>query len=122
MSSKVSFRLRRPIDGLEYKFVLRKGEGKASIYAREDDVVEVVYDEMYGWSTWQESECGAQPILTGRVWEILPQHQGDLPTEGVWVSRKGPKSYVYVLEHEKYPQVFEQETTTGIIWSVFSQF
>jgi len=101
MSSQASFRLRRLVDGLEYMFILRKGDGKASIYAREDGAVEVVYDELYGWSTWQQSDIGAKFILTGRVWETLPRDQGELPTEGVWVSRKGPKSYVYVLEYEK---------------------
>lgn len=101
MSPKASFQLRRLMDDLEYKFILRKGEGKASVYAREDGAVEVVYDELYGWSTWQQSDCSADSILTGRVWETLPRDQGDHPTEGVWVSRKGPKSYVYVLEYQK---------------------
>lgn len=101
MSSEPSFRLRRILDGLEYKFVLRRGEGKASVYAREDGVVEIVYNEMFGWSIWQESNHSADASLIGRVWEVLPQDQGDVPTEGIWVSRKGPKSYVYVLEYQK---------------------
>lgn len=28
---------------------------------------------------------------------VPPQEQGEYPPEGTWVSRKGPKSYVYEL-------------------------
>ncbi|KAK5044879.1 hypothetical protein LTR84_010417 [Exophiala bonariae] len=101
MGSKVNFSLKRLIDGLEYRFTLRSGHGKASVFARDDNVVEIVYHQMYGWTTWQESQGHGEPTLTGRVWEVLPQDQGDFPTEGIWVSRKGPKSYVYTLEYQK---------------------
>ena len=33
----------------------------------------------------------------GRPWEVPPKMQADFPPEGDWVSRKGPKSYVYSL-------------------------
>lgn len=101
MDSKSSFSLKRLIDGLEYRFTLRSGRGKASVFSRDDNVVEIVYNQKYGWSTWQESDGSGQPTLTGRVWEVLPQDQGDFPTEGIWVSRKGPKSYVYALEYQQ---------------------
>ena len=38
-------------------------------------------------------------MLVKRVWDVAVTHQDDYPTEGVWVSRKGEKSYVYVLEY-----------------------
>ena len=41
-------------------------------------------------------DYGSDAIL-GRPWDVLPSEQGDAPPEGIWVSRKGPKSYVYDL-------------------------
>lgn len=35
--------------------------------------------------------------IYGRPWDVLPVDQGDVPPEGVWVSRKGAKAYVYDL-------------------------
>ncbi|MEM8801694.1 MAG: hypothetical protein AAGF55_04090 [Pseudomonadota bacterium] len=33
----------------------------------------------------------------GRPWNLPPKDQGRAPPEGVWVSRKGAKAYVYDL-------------------------
>jgi hypothetical protein len=36
--------------------------------------------------------------LTGRPWDVLPKDQSpDHPPQGIWVSRKNEKSYVYDL-------------------------
>jgi hypothetical protein len=93
------FRFRRALDGLEYEFRLQSGDAKESVYVRSDSVVSIVYDWDLGWSAWNGSESGPSRILTGRVWEVPIKDQGDCPTEGVWVSRKGDKSYVYMLEY-----------------------
>jgi hypothetical protein len=93
MTSQEVFRLKRPLDGLEYSFSKESGEGKDAIYCRSDSMARIRYDVQFGWSTWDEDN-GA---LAGRVWDVLPEHQDERPTAGVWVSRKGDKSYVYQL-------------------------
>lgn len=47
-----------------------------------------------GWIAWDFPS----QLVMGRPWDVLPEQQGkDAPPEGIWVSRKGPKSYVYKL-------------------------
>jgi len=87
------FELRRQIDGLVHVFERCAGFGTAAVYERSDQMVRVIHDARFGWSTWN-SDDGS---LSGRVWDTLPEEQGDFPTEGTWVSRKGAKSYVYEL-------------------------
>ncbi len=87
-----NFEMRRLLDGLVYAFEWRTGLGKAAVYERNDGVVRVIHDPRFGWSIWSD-----EGDIVGRVWETLPQDQGEYPTEGIWVSRKGEKSYVYEL-------------------------
>jgi hypothetical protein len=99
---KHHFRLRRLSDNLEYTFHHHSGSAKAAIYTRSDAAVRIIFDADFGWSTWdalapETSETSR--TLTGRVWDVSVAKQGEDPTEGVWVSRKGEKSYVYVLEY-----------------------
>ncbi|QNQ11721.1 hypothetical protein [Sphingomonas alpina] len=87
------FELRRQSDSLVYVFERRAGAGASAIYERNDKLVEIVHDPRFGWSTWNR-EDGA---LSGRAWDIPSSEQPDFPPEGIWVSRKGAKSYVYEL-------------------------
>ena len=86
------FELRRLTDGLVYVFSRKAGLGRAAIYERADGVVRVAHDGRFGWSI-----RGHRGDLLGRVWDTLPEDQGDHPPAGTWVSRKEEKAYVYQL-------------------------
>ena len=62
-------------------------------YKRSDGEYWIVHHADYGWVAW---DFESQSVM-GRPWEVLPSQQGDHPPEGVWVSRKASKSYVYLL-------------------------
>ena len=88
------FELRRASDGLIYQFD-RKAQPNGNIgYRRRDQELWIVCLPDLGWVAFdEESES-----VTGRPWETLPENQDlDHPPAGIWVSRKGPKSYVYEL-------------------------
>ena len=87
-----TFEMRRRSDGLVYVFERRTGTGRAAVYERSDGAVRVTFDRRFGWSI--RSETGE---LLGRVWDTLPEDQGDQPTLGLWVSCKGDKAYAYDL-------------------------
>lgn len=86
------FEFRRQSDGLIYPFARHRGPQGETIYQRSDGPIRVVYDSRFGWSIWSD-----EGDLLGRAWEILPEDQGDYPPEGIWVSRRGAKAYVYDL-------------------------
>ncbi|KIW16863.1 hypothetical protein PV08_04053 [Exophiala spinifera] len=119
-----NFQFRRLLDNLEYKFHRQTGLAKDSVYVRSDMAVRVIYDLDFGWSIWADGgdgdnhhhadgaddNCLSNPnppprpsrrrgSLVGRVWDVPVKDQGDHPPIGVWVSRKGDKSYVYLLEY-----------------------
>ncbi len=87
-----TFEMRRRIDGLVYVFERRTGTGRAAVYERSDGEVRVTFDPRFGWSIRRETG-----ELLGRVWDTLPEDQGDQPTLGLWVSCKGDKAYAYDL-------------------------
>ncbi|KAF2108939.1 hypothetical protein BDV96DRAFT_652181 [Lophiotrema nucula] len=92
-SKKKTFQFTRLIDNFTYTFHHTSGTEKSSVYTRSDTIdVKIIFDTKFGWSTW-DAETGE---LTGRVWDV-PEEQGEEPTEGIWVSRKGSKSYVYEM-------------------------
>lgn len=79
----------------DYEVPSSPKSGKAVRWVREDNASVVIeWDEVFGWSTWNIDENDKR-CLSGRVWEVSPAEQGDYPTQGIWVSRKGEKSYVY---------------------------
>ena len=86
------FELRRLADGLVYVFTRKSGLGRAAVYERADGVVRVAHDDRYGWSI-----RGDTGDLLGRVWDTLPEDQGDHPKAGAWVNRKDDKADVYAL-------------------------
>lgn len=87
------FELRRCSDDLVYRFTREMRAGKVA-YRREDGPYWIERDPRMGWIA--EGEAGA---VAGRPWDVLPQDQGDAPPQGIWVSLKGAKSYVYELVH-----------------------
>jgi hypothetical protein len=93
MPSHDRFELRPQSDDLVYAFsraVDRRGE---TAWRRQDMDVWIRRDPRLGWIAWDE-EIGT---CTERPWDVMPEDQGERPPEGTWVSRKGPKAYVYEL-------------------------
>lgn len=92
MSGSDRFELRRRLDDLVYVFERKPGQ---FVYARRDRPdLQIVYREGFGWGAW--SVDGYE--LQGRPWDVALDFQSPAyPPEGVWVSQKGDKSYVYDL-------------------------
>lgn len=87
------FELRRRIDDLVYEFDhLENPEGKVGYKRRDQDLWIHLHDEL-GWVAWD----GESDVISGRSWYTLPKDQVEYPPEGVWVSTKNEKSYVYDL-------------------------
>ena len=60
----------------------------------------MIFKPGLGWVAWDETTQSC----VGKPWETSPEKQDeDFPPEGVWVSRKGPKSYVYELGYVSRP-------------------
>ncbi|MFZ2100443.1 MAG: hypothetical protein WAU86_07750 [Oricola sp.] len=93
MSRVETFELRRQVDGLVYRFHRQIGADGAPGYKREDLDVWIVRSARWGWI----SVLPGDNSVAGRPWEVALEAQGDAPPEGIWVSRKGEKSYVYEL-------------------------
>jgi hypothetical protein len=95
MPTHERFELRRQSDDLVYVFVLTPHPAGGFAYLRQDQDYWIVYRHDLGWVAWDE----VSQSVTGRPWNVRPEDQGDHPPAGDWVSRKGPKSYVYSLEY-----------------------
>ena len=87
------FELRRQGDDLVYIFVRKTRSDGTMGYQRQDLGLWIERRPNWGWVAWDS----VSQSCTGRPWNVLPTDQGDHPPEGDWVSRKGPKSYVYSL-------------------------
>lgn len=90
---KNRFELRRQSDDLIYTFDRIECADGVVGYKRSDGDYWIVQHERLGWIAGrQDSE-----EVFGRPWHAPPSEQKNHPPEGIWVSRKGPKSYVYDL-------------------------
>jgi len=95
------FELRRQSDELVYLFRRQVRDGRPA-YQRQDQDYWKTYRPGLGWVAWDE----ASQTCMGRPWDVPPDEQDeDHPPEGVWVSRKGHKSYVYELVYVSGPSV-----------------
>lgn len=93
-TSRERFELRRQSDDLVYVFERRSRPDGSVGYKRSDGDHWFVFRPDWGWVAWDEASRSCQ----GRPWNVLPKDQeARFPPEGDWVSRKGPKSYVYSL-------------------------
>lgn len=80
----------RRMDGLTYEFA-RDGEADGFLsYKRVDLDMWCRRLPDFGWVV-----CDAAGVVSSRPFDAAGR--GDLPPEGVWVSRKGERSYVYDL-------------------------
>jgi hypothetical protein len=99
MADNEWFQLRRQSDDLVYTFRRRPLANGDAGYQRQDQDLWITFRQSLGWVAWDE----ASQTIMGRPWDAPPEDQGDHPPEGVWVSRKGPKSYVYDLVYIDRP-------------------
>jgi hypothetical protein len=89
------FELHRQSDGLIYQFDRKIYRDGVYGYQRRDQDLWIIYKQKLGWVAYDDETQS----LTGRSWDVLPELQGDHPPEGIWVSRKNEKSYVYELKY-----------------------
>ena len=91
-----TFELRRQSDELVYLFTRRERADGLTGFQRADRDLWITFRANLGWVAWDDE---SQTVM-GRPWHMLPDAQSPLfPPEGEWVSKKGPKSYVYELVH-----------------------
>ncbi len=98
-ADKLRFELRRQSDDLVYLFeAATDSDGRAG-FKRCDGEYWIIRHESLGWiaGSWDSDE------VFGRPWDQLTPQPRSAPPEGVWVSRKGAKSYVYDLVYVKAP-------------------
>lgn len=93
------FELHRQIDNLVYQFDRVELVNGTHGYKRRDADLWILNDAKKGWFA-QDPVTGD---IAGRPWSVLPEDQKDYPPEGEWVSKKGIKSYVYLLVHAVKP-------------------
>ena len=94
-SSLQRFELRRRVDSLVYLFERMAIADPWPAFRRSDGPYLILRHPRFGWIA---GEQGKDEIY-GRPWNMVPGEQTDVPPEGIWVSRKGDKSYVYALVH-----------------------
>ena len=91
---KECFQLQRHSDSLVYTFDKTERPDNLSGYKRRDADLWITYRRNIGWCAYNEETYEAEGI----PWDAIGKHQNpDFPPEGIWVSRKGEKSYVYTL-------------------------
>ena len=96
MESYNYFELHRMIDGLIYQFDRMEISKGVFAYKRRDKDLWITYKPEIGWVAYDEEK----DLLHGVAWNVLPKDQNkDFPPEGVWVSRKDERSYVYELKY-----------------------
>ncbi len=90
------FELHRLSDGLVCQFDRMAPAGGTPTFQRRDQDLRITYQPELGWVAYDEKTRE----ITGRSWDVLPCNQSeDHPQEGIWVSRKGIKSFVYELRY-----------------------
>lgn len=93
------FELRRQSDDLVYRFEKKTDQAGRSGFRRSDGEYWIIWRGDLGWiaGSW-----GSEDVF-GRPWDQRAEQSEAFPPEGIWVSRKGPKAYVYDLVHVKTP-------------------
>ncbi len=93
------FELHRQIDNLVYQFDQVVRDDGTYGYKRRGADLWILNDDKKGWIA-VDPDTGD---IAGRPWSVLPEDQQDYPPEGEWVSKKGIKTYVYLLVHTDKP-------------------
>ena len=101
MSKYQYFELIRQSDDLIYQFDRLKNAHNEIAYKRRDQDLWITFQGALGWVAFDEES----KTVLGRPWDILPpQQSASHPPEGIWVSRKNEKSYVYELIYRELKQ------------------
>ena len=100
MSDVYHFELRRKADGLVYRFDREPLADGSYGYKRHDADLWIIWNSDFGWVAVDPDSDN----IAGRPWSVLQRDQSDAPPEGDWVSKKGEKSYVYELVHDRQQQ------------------
>ncbi len=91
------FLLKRLSDDLVYEFDRKNVSDNKYAYKRRDQDLWITYKNDLGWVAYDEDTKS----VMGRPWDVQKEDQNnEHPPEGIWVSRKGKKSYVYDLKYE----------------------
>ena len=92
-----TFTLNRMGGDVVYHFKRGKHPNGQIAYQRQDNkALWIEYKPELGWVAFDEPTNQ----IMGRPWNLLPKDQNqDHPPEGEWVSKKGAKSYVYLLKY-----------------------
>ena len=91
-----TFTLSRLSDDLVYTFDRAEHPGGSVGYKRRDRDLWILYQPQLGWVAYDDN----RNELQGRPWNVQPAEQESThPPEGEWVSKKGAKSYVYMLKY-----------------------
>lgn len=77
-------------DGLVYRFAPAGTRNDRPCWRRVDLELYLEWTARRGWSI-----NDAAGTVLGRPWDVERDEQEALPPDGIWVSRKGAKSYVY---------------------------
>lgn len=97
----LAFELRRQNDGLVYRFERAAIPDGRTGFKRRDGDYWIVWHPILGWVA---GDWGSDKVF-GRPWDQLTQQSKSGPPEGIWVSRKGSKSYVYDLVYVRIPKL-----------------
>lgn len=92
-SAVTGFELRRLIDRHVYRFAKTTDRQGRKGFKRDDGDYWIIRHEKLGWiaGSWNSND------VFGRPWDQLAPQSVAAPPEGIWVSRKGSKAYVYDL-------------------------
>lgn len=94
--TKNHFELHRLMDNLIYKFDKKIRQDNIIGYKRQDANLWITYREKIEWCAYNESNGN----IEGIPWDVKYEKQNSIfPPEGIWVSRKNEKSYVYDLKY-----------------------
>lgn len=85
-----TFEFRRLLDGLIYRFEPASDRDGAPQWRRLGSNLYLRWSEDHGWSIRDH-----EGTLLALPWNASLKDQSALPPQGVWVSRKGDRSYVY---------------------------
>jgi len=116
------FELQRKLDGLIYEFDLKERSDWIRWYCRRDKDLWITYRDELGWVAYDDIDHEVQWI----PWNVSVDEQSSKhPPEGIWVSRKDDKSYVYdlvyVQESNNQNAEFQNEKLSQI-YEDFNQF
>ncbi|KYC37391.1 hypothetical protein WA1_48185 [Scytonema hofmannii PCC 7110] len=93
MNNRRSFELRRLLDDVVYRYSSCEPFQGQLAWKREDLDIWVTLVNGRGWVC-----VDAELEIVGIPWEVtVEQQESSVPPAGIWVSRKGDKSYVYEL-------------------------